>query len=62
MEAIVPASVVIIAALAYQVAGLLFLCVLFVRSEVEGRRITRQLEALLDSSLDQAPPIDPSAC
>jgi hypothetical protein len=62
MEAIVSAHVVIIAALTYHIAGLLFLCVLLVRGEAEGRRLTRQLEAMLDSPLDQVPPIDPSTC
>ena len=57
-----PAHVVLIATLTYQIAGLLFLCVLLVRSEAEGKRITRELEAMLDSPLDQAPPIDPSTC
>ena len=62
MEAIVPANVIVIASLVYQVAGLLFLCVPLARSEAEGRRVTRELEAMLDRPLDQAPPTDPSTC
>ena len=62
MEALMPASVVIIVGLAFQIAALLILCVMLVRDRAEGRRVTRELEALLARSLDEtAPPIEPSA-
>ena len=63
MEAVVPASDVIIAGLTFQLVGLLFLCVMFVHAEVESKRFWREFEALVAAATaEEAPSIDPSSC
>jgi hypothetical protein len=62
MEPLIPASVVVIVGLVIHIACLATSCVMLVRDEAEGKRVLRQLEALLDRSADETtPPARPGA-